>query len=124
MEEINSTDLNMFVYKLVKEYMDGARNSTNMHTTKSHDNLEVVYVLLLLGFFGFFTFGIMMSYIRSKKREHSTDPFHTYIERDWEKEEKQIFEVRAMATSNTCMLIHNEFAVEQPSNQIPVMKST
>ncbi|XP_069059649.1 potassium voltage-gated channel subfamily E member 1 [Pleurodeles waltl] len=122
MEEINSTNLNVFLFNLVKEYMDAARNSTNIKTTKHDDNLQVVYILLLLGFFGFFTFGIMMSYIRSKKGEHSSDPFHTYIERDWEKEQKLILEVRAMETSNNCLLIHNEFAVEQPSNQIPVMK--
>ncbi|XP_078514989.1 potassium voltage-gated channel subfamily E member 1-like [Lissotriton helveticus] len=123
-KEINSTKLNVFLSNLLKEYMDGAKNSTKPNSARHHDDLEVVYILLVLCFFGFFTFGIMMLNLRSKKREHSSDPFHTYVERGWEKEDKLVFEARTLSTNNTCLLIHNESAVEQPSNEIPVIKST
>ncbi|XP_069059648.1 potassium voltage-gated channel subfamily E member 1-like [Pleurodeles waltl] len=122
MKEMNSTDFSVFLSNLLKEYMNGEKNSTNPSPAKPQDDFEVVYVLLVLCFFGFFTFGIMVSYIRSKKRESSKDPFHTYVERGWEKEDKQMFEARTMATNNTCLLIHKEFPLEQPSNEIPVMK--
>lgn len=122
-KEINSANVNVFLSNLLKEYMDGAKNSTKPNSSLHHDNLEVVYVLLVLCFFGFFTFGIMMLNIRSKKWEHSSDPFHTYVERGWEKEDKLVFGARTLATNNTSGLIHNKFAVEQPSNTIPMIKS-
>ncbi|XP_068122470.1 potassium voltage-gated channel subfamily E member 1 [Hyperolius riggenbachi] len=96
-------------------------NTTIAHA-KPQDQMEVLYILLLLGFFGFFTFGIMISYIRSKKREHSSDPYHTYIAKDWKKASTGTISPQLASitsTSSSCYLVENRFAVEQPNNTIP-----
>nr|DBA34497.1 TPA: hypothetical protein GDO54_002048 [Pyxicephalus adspersus] len=87
---------------------------------KPHDQMEVLYILLLLGFFGFFTFGIMISYIRSKKREHSSDPYHTYIAKDWKKN-TIITPPCLNSPTSSFYLVENKFAVEQPHNTIPTV---
>lgn len=94
-------------------------NATIGHT-KHSDKMEVLYILLLLGFFGFFTFGIMISYIRSKKREHSNDPYHTYIAKDWKKASTVTPPCLSSPTSS-CYLMENKFAVEQPYNILPTV---
>ncbi|KAG8450222.1 hypothetical protein GDO86_002750, partial [Hymenochirus boettgeri] len=88
---------------------------------RDFDQMEVVYILLLLGFFGFFTFGIMISYIRSKKREHSEDPYNTYIAKDWNKK-RPLHDAKTAKATPACFLVENKFAVEQPTNQIPSIR--
>ncbi|XP_069801021.1 potassium voltage-gated channel subfamily E member 1 [Dendropsophus ebraccatus] len=112
----NITDLNTLATE-VNNYVIDQVNAT-MPNRKAPDQMEVVYILLLLGFFGFFTFGIMLSYIRSKKREHSSDPYHTYIEKEWKKT-PIIPQQHLSVSTSTCFFVENRFAVEQPNSIIP-----
>ncbi|XP_029459111.1 potassium voltage-gated channel subfamily E member 1 [Rhinatrema bivittatum] len=123
MAETNDTELNSLLFNLY-QYMVKEKNSTALSHHRERDQLEIVYILMLLGFFGFLTGGIMLSYIRSKKQEHSGDPFNTYIEKDWNQSIQKlvITPVTATESSPTCFLIENQFAVEQPNNLIPEVK--
>ncbi|CAH2219209.1 potassium voltage-gated channel subfamily E member 1 [Pelobates cultripes] len=107
----NTTELNTLLLTYIN-----TNQPSNTTITKPVDIMEVVYVLLLLGFFGFFTFGIMFSYIRSKKREHSDDPYNTYIAKDWKKNETLPIAVRL---ASSCYIAENQFAAEQPTTQLP-----
>uniref|UniRef100_A0A672I0J0 Uncharacterized protein n=1 Tax=Salarias fasciatus TaxID=181472 RepID=A0A672I0J0_SALFA len=62
----------------------GAAGAAGPDRDPDRDQSEgVLYILLVVGLFSFFSFGIMLSYIRSRKLENSQDPYHQYIARDW-----------------------------------------
>ncbi|XP_067421741.1 potassium voltage-gated channel subfamily E member 1 [Emydura macquarii macquarii] len=121
----NDTALNSLLSKLLQEYIDRTNNSSSSRAGKHDDNMEIIYVLLVLGFFGFFTFGIMLSYIRSKKLEHSDDPYNMYIATDiWHKKDEVNFQARVVGNYKSCCVFENRLAVEQPNNQIPQAKTS
>ncbi|KAM8976990.1 potassium voltage-gated channel subfamily E member 1 [Pelodytes ibericus] len=113
MAQANATEINQMFVTYINRY---TTESSNITIIKPADQMEVLYILLLLGFFGFFTFGIMLSYIRSKKSEHSTDPYNTYIAKDWNKTE--ILPSVPRPTSSI-YLVENKFAAEQPTSYLP-----
>ncbi|XP_014430509.1 potassium voltage-gated channel subfamily E member 1 [Pelodiscus sinensis] len=120
----NDTALNSLLSKLLQEYVAQTNNSASSHHGKPNDNLQIIYVLLLIGFFGFFTFGTMLSNIRSKKLEHSEDPYNVYIATDtWRKVDEANFHARLVGTYKSYCVFENQLAVEQANNEIPQIKS-
>lgn len=94
MPEINSTVLQPLLLSFLQHCLNSTRflspmapqNTTNQATHGPHAQSDgVIYIILVVGMFSFFTFGIMLRFIRSKKLEGSNDLYHQYIAHDWAK---------------------------------------
>ncbi|NWI64718.1 KCNE1 protein, partial [Todus mexicanus] len=121
----NDTALNSLLSKLLQDYLEQTNSSAPSQVRSPSSNLEIIYVLLMVGLFGFFTVGVMLTNIRARRLENSHDPYNTYIATDiWHKKDKQYFQAKLIENYKLCCVFENQLAVEQPSMQIPEAKSS
>lgn len=76
-------------------YMNNWRqNTTNeqkeLQRKLDAENLDyvILYLMVMIGIFSFIVVAILVSTVKSKRQEHSNDPYHQYIVDDWEKKYK------------------------------------
>ncbi|NXA35707.1 KCNE2 protein, partial [Eudromia elegans] len=48
----------------------------------------ILYLMVMIGMFSFIIVAILVSTVKSKRREHSRDPYHQYIVADWQEKYK------------------------------------
>uniref|UniRef100_A0A8C4XML6 Potassium voltage-gated channel subfamily E member 1 n=1 Tax=Falco tinnunculus TaxID=100819 RepID=A0A8C4XML6_FALTI len=121
----NDTALNSLLSKLLQDYLEQMNSSAPAQVRSASSSLEIIYVLLMIGLFGFFTVGVMLTNIRARRLEDSRDPYTTYIASDiWHKKDRQYFQAKLIENYKLCCVFENQLAVEQPSMQIPEAKSS
>ena len=71
-------------------YLDAWRRNTSaaadaLDKTLLEENFQNVewYLAVMIGMFAFIVVAMLVSTVKSKRREHSNDPYHKYIEGEW-----------------------------------------
>lgn len=71
-------------------YMDSWRRNTTAEQDALRAKVEaenfyyvILYLMVMIGMFSFIVVAILVSTVKSKRQEHSNDPYHQYIVDDW-----------------------------------------
>ncbi|NXN86513.1 KCNE1 protein, partial [Bombycilla garrulus] len=119
----NNTALNLLLSKALQDCQDQSNISAPLQARAASNNLEIIYVLLMLGLFGFFTVGVMVTNLRARRHEGPRDPYNTYIATDaWRRKDRQYFQAKIIENYKLCCVLENQLAVEQPATKIPEEK--
>ncbi|KAL7881467.1 hypothetical protein AOLI_G00083150 [Acnodon oligacanthus] len=60
-----------------------AERTLNNRLAEENFRDVIWYLVVMIGMFAFIVVAILVSTVKSKRREHSNDPYHKYIEGDW-----------------------------------------
>ncbi|XP_034971631.2 potassium voltage-gated channel subfamily E member 2 [Zootoca vivipara] len=76
--------------KTFLDYMNNWRRNTTVEENALQAKLDdenlnyvIMYLMVMIGIFSFIVVTILVSTVKSKRREHSDDPYHQYIVDDW-----------------------------------------
>ncbi|NXS35521.1 KCNE1 protein, partial [Pomatostomus ruficeps] len=119
----NSTALTLLLSKLLRDCPEQSNSSVPAPPRSAGSGLEIVYVLLMLGLFGFFTVAVMVSNLRARRLEGPRDPYNTYIATDaWHRKDREYRRAKLLESYRLCCVLENQLAVEQPGARIPEEK--
>ncbi|XP_005037171.1 PREDICTED: potassium voltage-gated channel subfamily E member 1 [Ficedula albicollis] len=120
----NSSALNLLLSKLLQNCLEQSNSSAPARVSSASSSLEIIYVLLMLGLFGFFTAGVMVTNLRARRLEGPRDPYSTYIAADtWHRQDRLNLQHKIIENYKLCCVLENQLAVEQPGSKIPEEKS-
>ncbi|XP_009905675.1 potassium voltage-gated channel subfamily E member 2 [Dryobates pubescens] len=104
-------------------YMNGWRKNMTEAAKKLQAKVDaenfdyvILYLMVMIGMFSFIIVAILVSTVKSKRREHSNDPYHQYIVEDWgEKYKSQILNREDLK----CVIHENLGARDKTSPESP-----
>ncbi|MXQ89205.1 hypothetical protein E5288_WYG015824 [Bos mutus] len=88
----NLTQTLEYVFKKIFiTYMENWRRNTTVEQEALQAKVDaenfyyvILYLMVMIGMFSFIIVAILVSTVKSKRREHSNDPYHQYIVEDWQ----------------------------------------
>ncbi|NXQ61538.1 KCNE2 protein, partial [Anthoscopus minutus] len=96
--------------------MTEAANKLQAEVAAENFDYVILYLMVMIGMFSFIIVAILVSTVKSKRREHSNDPYHQYIVEDWgEKYKNQVLNPEDLK----CMIHENLGAKEKTSPESP-----
>ncbi|XP_063070497.1 potassium voltage-gated channel subfamily E member 2-like [Engraulis encrasicolus] len=60
-----------------------AQRKLDERLTEENFRNVIWYLLVMIGMFSFIVVAVLVSTVKSKRSEHSEDPYHKYIEGEW-----------------------------------------
>ncbi|XP_074839540.1 potassium voltage-gated channel subfamily E member 2 [Carettochelys insculpta] len=66
-----------------RQNMTAEQNALQARVNAENFDYVILYLLVMIGIFSFIIVAILVSTVKSKRREHSNDPYHQYIVDDW-----------------------------------------
>ncbi|XP_071429923.1 potassium voltage-gated channel subfamily E member 1 [Pithys albifrons albifrons] len=123
----NSTALNLLLSKLLQDYLERTNSSApaQVGSARSTSSLEIIYVLLMVGLFGFFTAGVLVTHLRARGAPGTAEPYDTHLAKEsWHRKDRQYLQAKVLESYKLCCVLENQLAVEQPGAQIPEEKSS
>ncbi|XP_029315375.1 potassium voltage-gated channel subfamily E member 2-like [Cottoperca gobio] len=63
--------------------MTAAANALDKTLAEENFKNVIWYLVVMIGMLAFIVVAILVSTVKSKRREHSNDPYHQYIKEDW-----------------------------------------
>lgn len=81
--------------KIFITYMNNWRSNTTAEQEALQAKVDaenfyyvILYLMVMIGMFSFIIVAILVSTVKSKRQEHSDDPYHQYIVDDWQQKYK------------------------------------
>lgn len=82
------------------------QSQQNLSQRVAEENVRNViwYLVVMIGIFSFIVVSVLVSTVKSRRKEHDNDPYHKYIEGDWSSKTNAYFQSLVITNPNMTSL--------------------